>query len=303
MVLPQEALHDLERRAVNCPEGGKSPCVCDGKLGIKVSENKCPDGKFVFSNPTNLQDGTMQKVSGGRTNELQCDHLVEAQFVAKQFVDGSAMCTHFLSAAGKTDFASFKKVLNTPAGGNFVFVDFNVNEAKGKFINPKVSNDKTTGVKKIALGVADYLTKTKTTAVSAAQALKDEMDRIATANGFQSQSFSADFVKDYGTLIDNTIAAYVRSSLVLSKSELTPTSLDRANTRAAQVPAIAPAPPRQPKPKAAPKKVTKPKKTTTKKTTTPANQAKAAQKVAAAKKKATIKKTAAAKKTAVKKKN
>ncbi|KAL0573381.1 hypothetical protein V5O48_008578 [Marasmius crinis-equi] len=215
MVIPEGSLHDLERRAINCPGGGKSPCVCNGQLGIKVSENKCPDGKFVFSKPTDASNGDMQKVAGGRTPDLQCDHVVEAQFVAKEFKDGSPMCNHFLTAAtGKADFAQFKKVLNTAKGGNFVFLDKQVNNAKGKFIAGSNFN----GPKKIALGVASYLTKTRSTAKTAAQALKDEMDGIAKKNNFQS--FSAGFVNDYDALISKTINA--------------------AKSRAAKLPAAAP---------------------------------------------------------------
>ncbi|KAL0062344.1 hypothetical protein AAF712_010828 [Marasmius tenuissimus] len=289
MVIPEGSLNELERRAINCPGGGKSPCVCGGQLGIKVSENKCPDGKFVFSDPKSLNSGDMKKVAGGRTAGLQCDHLVEAQFVAKEFVNGSPMCNHFLNGAtGTADFAAFKRVLNTAQGGNFVFLDTTVNNAKGKFIAGKSFN----GAKKIALGVASYLTKTRSDAKSAAQALKAEMDRIATANNFQS--FSANFANDYDALIGTTITV--------------------ATTRAAALKAVAPPPPKQPaqtvgkkrpasgaaggspakKAKTTAKKTTT-KKTTTKKTTTP-GKATSAQKVAAARKKAAAKKTVAGKK-------
>ncbi|KAK1225784.1 hypothetical protein PQX77_011264 [Marasmius sp. AFHP31] len=299
LVIPAEgSLYELERRAINCPKGGKSPCVCGGQLGIKVSENKCPDGKFVFSNPNDLNSGTMEKVAGGRAAGLQCDHVVEAQIVAKQFVDGSDMCNHFLNdATGPADFKAFKDVLNTAKGGNFVFLDTTVNNAKGKFIAGKSFN----GAKKIALGVASYLEKTRSDAKTAAKALKDEMDRIATADKDENKhfaSFSDSFVADYDKLIGTAITA--------------------AENRAKALKAVAPPPPKQPAPKTAGTKrpasdaadggsPTKKAKTTTqttakttiqttaKKTATP-KKAAPARKVAGVRKKAAAKKTVAGKK-------
>ncbi|KAJ8079885.1 hypothetical protein PM082_016710 [Marasmius tenuissimus] len=290
MVIPAGALHELGRRAINCPQGGKSPCVCDGKLGIKVSENKCPDGKFVFSNPTDLNSGEMERVAGGRDAGLQCDHLVEAQFVAKAFVDGSPMCDHFLNGAkGKEDFKAFKDVLNTAKNGNFVFLDTTVNNAKGKFIAGKSFN----GAKKIALGVASYLKKTRSDAGKAAKALKDEMDRIAAGAPEEFESFNASFANDYDKLIQGAI--------------------DAAEARAKDLKAVAPPPPKppaqtagkkRPAPDAASSSPAKKAKTTanqatTKSTTTPgtaktSGKVTPAQKAPAAGKKGAVKKTPAA---------
>ncbi|KAL0060904.1 hypothetical protein AAF712_012298 [Marasmius tenuissimus] len=210
----------IEKRSTTCPKGGKSPCACNGQIGLRASQLKnCPKEKLDFKDPTNLQSGELDKFpfpNGSRAGTgIQCDHLVELQFIKEQMTD--KMCDHFLKSP--KDMTAFRSFLNT-SPDNLVLLNAKVNDAKGKCFNPSVK----LGNEQAALGVVDYVERIKSDAKIFAGKIKDEMDRIAKAGGFLQSSFQSTFAEDYVKKLDNVISTYV------SGDEISfPLNLDKLN--------------------------------------------------------------------------
>ncbi|KAK1223604.1 hypothetical protein PQX77_013533 [Marasmius sp. AFHP31] len=194
----------LVRRSRTCPGGGKSPCACNGKIGLRASQlKKCSDEKLDFKDPTNLKSGVLDKFpfpnKSRRGTGVDCDHVVELQFIKGQMT--GKMCDHFSSPQGKKDMTKFRSFINN-SGPNLILVNKKVNDAKGKYVgNPTV--DLTN--QQIALGVVDYVTRIKSDATIIAGQIKDEMDKIAKSAGFAS--FPSTFAEDYTKKLDIVIAA------------------------------------------------------------------------------------------------
>ncbi|KAF9260927.1 hypothetical protein L218DRAFT_1079004 [Marasmius fiardii PR-910] len=207
LVIPsEEASVHLEARATNCPAGGKSPCACGGQIGLRASSLNCPNQKFTFDNPTDPKNGKMSKKAGTKGAGLQCDHLVELQFISQQMT--ADMCKHFLTAAGKKDMTRFRSFINKSP--NLVLVDSKVNDAKGKCFNPavKLSDGKS------ALGVVSYVGAIQSEATSVAGKIKAEMDSIAQAAKFTS--FKSSFASDYSSTLNGVISTAKKNAARLS---------------------------------------------------------------------------------------
>ncbi|KAL0575671.1 hypothetical protein V5O48_006303 [Marasmius crinis-equi] len=185
-----------------CPLGGKPPCVCGGKIGLRSTVNcKLPDGKFDFVNPTDPKDGAMTKTapaaSKGKGSGLEC---VELQFIDSQMKSTSAMCKHFI-AEGKNgpDMKKFRSFINN-GSDKIVLANKQVNDAKGKCLrNSKVQ----LGNGKAAAGVASYVGQIKSDAEKVAQKIKEKMDEIG--KGKFKPGFKATFAKDYAKALDGVI--------------------------------------------------------------------------------------------------
>ncbi|KAL0567529.1 hypothetical protein V5O48_014464 [Marasmius crinis-equi] len=188
-----------------CPLGGKRPCACGGQIGLRSNVDcALKDGNFDFANPTDPKDGAMTKItpaaSKGLGSGLECDHLVELQFISDQMVAGSAMCKHFL-AEGKNgpDMKNFRSFINK-GSDKLVLVNKPVNDAKGKcLLNPTVQ----LGDGKIAAGVSSYVEQIKSDAEKAAQKIKEKMDDIAKKGKFTS--FKSTFAADYVNVLNGVI--------------------------------------------------------------------------------------------------
>lgn len=174
-------VHQLETRAAKCADGGASPCICGGALGIRDPKvaSKCPTGNsFQFTNKASGTVGTVKSVTGNQ-GTLQCDHIVELQFIADQVATNPDICTHFQSAAGKADLTSFVATIN--AQPNLEFVEGVVNGAKGQLFS---GNTLSATTQKAADGVESYLGLLKGAKVNAAaKAVDDKMTAIMTKIG------------------------------------------------------------------------------------------------------------------------
>jgi len=189
----------LETRAT-CTSGA-SPCICNNALGIrdpKVASN-CPTANsFQFVNKASGTDGTVKSVTGNQ-GALQCDHIVELQFIADEINKNQAICTHFTSAAGKADFDAFFKTINNQP--NLEFVEGTVNNAKGKLFS---GNTLASTTQKAASGVESYMTLLKASKVAAAaQAVDNKMTTIMTGAG--GTGFTG-FVAAYNAKVTSVIA-------------------------------------------------------------------------------------------------
>jgi histone H1/5 len=174
-------VHQLETRAGKCADGGASPCICGGALGIRDPKvaSKCPTAtSFQFTNKASGTIGTVKSVAGNQ-GTLQCDHIVELQFIADQVATNPDICTHFQSAAGKADLTSFVATIN--AQPNLEFVEGVVNGAKGQLFS---GNTLSATTQKAADGVQSYLGLLKGAKVNAAaKAVDDKMTAIMTTIG------------------------------------------------------------------------------------------------------------------------
>jgi len=130
---------------------------------------------------------------------MECDHVVELQFIADEIAKNPAICTHFQQNAA--DLASFVNTINdTP---NLALVESVVNNAKGVLFGDKTFQ-KTT--QKAVNGVASYMTllKAETSApfTGGAQALSDALDTLMSpAKGFTS------FQATYNAKVNQVIAS------------------------------------------------------------------------------------------------
>ncbi|KAK1229027.1 hypothetical protein PQX77_007929 [Marasmius sp. AFHP31] len=178
----------LDKRAA-CSTSGESPCICGGALGIRRKNLKCPAAAFAFVDKTSTTDGKVKKQSSNFGLQVQCDHMVELQFIADKINAVPGICTKFQSAAGKADFDAFFDTINTSP--NLVFVESSVNLAKGILFSGKSFGTQTD--QKAASGVSSYLGLIKNDAENAADTIKAKMDSIMGAgNGFSS-TFSSDY--------------------------------------------------------------------------------------------------------------
>ncbi|KAL0056642.1 hypothetical protein AAF712_016752, partial [Marasmius tenuissimus] len=148
--------------------------------------------KFTSTKPTN---GNMKEFKDNK-GALQCDHMVELQYIKEEIEKVGAICTFFTSgAAGAAKFEEFKTTIN--AQPNLVFVDSKVNGAKGFLFGDK--NFGPQSFSKTAKGVASYLKLIKSDAKESAETIKKAMDSIMSPKG---SSFGANFVSQYTSKMD-----------------------------------------------------------------------------------------------------
>ncbi|KAJ7511399.1 hypothetical protein B0H11DRAFT_1899861 [Mycena galericulata] len=141
-------LNNLEART-DCADGNPSPCICGGAKGIRKKTLQCGNQSFKFTDPASPTDGTVSLVPSdapyqGNSGSLQCDHIVELQFIANE-IDKVA-------AIWKASFDTFFDTIN--AVPNLIFVESTVNNAKGIVLGGKSFVDTTS---KAASGVVSYL--------------------------------------------------------------------------------------------------------------------------------------------------
>nr|GAT48203.1 predicted protein [Mycena chlorophos] len=160
LALPTRMLpeHSLEMRtgSKKCPGGNAPPCVCSTGLGLWLSGSlKCGASALTFQNPADPTDATLDLLSHNfGVTHLECDHIVELQFIAKEITAVPGICTHFQSGTqGKDDYKSFLNVINNLP--NLLLVDENVNAAKGVLVGGKNLDTGTTQL--AALGSVNYL--------------------------------------------------------------------------------------------------------------------------------------------------
>ncbi|KAL0581797.1 hypothetical protein V5O48_000276 [Marasmius crinis-equi] len=194
----------LDKRA-KCGDNGESPCICNGALGIRKKALKCPAAAFAFVDKTSATDGKVKKQSGNLGLNVQCDHMVELQFIADKINAVPGICTHLQSTAGKADFTDFFDTINNPP--NLVFVEASVNGAKGVLFGGKsfaTGTDQKAALSVLQVlgdektGVASYLGLIKTDAKSAADTIKSKMETIMGAG----KGFASTFSSDYTALMD-----------------------------------------------------------------------------------------------------
>ncbi|KAJ7346870.1 hypothetical protein DFH08DRAFT_204451 [Mycena albidolilacea] len=180
------------RTEEKCADNRLAPCTCHGALGLRLDSthlsSNCPAQSFKFTNPASGKDGTVALVPDN-LGEVQCDHIVELQFIANQIQKVPGICRHFQSTTGTADFQTFFNTINSQP--NLVFVQSTVNHAKGIVFSNR--NFKGT-TEKAAAGVVSYLglLQSNGDATRAADTIDAAMTRIMGAgNGFQT--FQAHF--------------------------------------------------------------------------------------------------------------
>ena len=53
----------LIRTSANYPDGNGPPCVCNNQLDLRQKKLQCPSKPFVFSKPTDPEDGTQEQAA------------------------------------------------------------------------------------------------------------------------------------------------------------------------------------------------------------------------------------------------
>lgn len=271
-----------------CGDGGLRPCVCNDALSLRIAKPPCDKSALIFTNAASTTDASMKIVTPAPAG-INCDHMVELQFVKKKMTENPAICKHFQTAAGKKDFKSFFDTINSNV--NLINVDSKVNNAKATMFGGKNFGART--VKKSANGLAFYLKSQKAKEKKSAAAINKKMDQIMGAGkGFKN------FAQEYNTLWDVTIPAKIKAQVSKLKDTVAPTKKKAKTTKPKTVTppatgtkrkrptggASGPKPPSAKKPKTVAPPPTKPatKKPVTKK---PVTKASTAKKTAAKKKK------------------
>ncbi|KAJ7056381.1 hypothetical protein C8F01DRAFT_1233945 [Mycena amicta] len=243
-VLAAPVSHELDARssAPACGDGNPSPCICNNAIGLRKQTLNCPAGAIVFTNPTSQTDGsithstTQKKVAN---DGLQCDHIVELQFVANEINNVPGICAHFQSAAGSADFQTLFTLLNTgtSTSGNLILTDGKINNAKGIVIAGK-KFQKT--LQKAALGAANYLQLLETNGAKYPGAgFATTIDKEMTTIMGAGKGFKAGFPSRYNTLVKKASTSYVgaiilrRAKSQASKLPTTAVATKKANIKAA----------------------------------------------------------------------
>jgi len=224
------AVYQLEARAADCLDNKPAPCICNNQLSMRLKNLKCPAKAFEFKDPASLTDATVIPVNKAHVvrDGLECDHIVEAGFVAAEINNVSGICTHFLSGAqGKADYQAFLNVVNTgtATSGNLVNVAGVINLSKGIVITGNKFGKRTS--QKSALGAANYMELLKNNGATFpgtgfATTIDQEMTRIMGTN----PGFDPGFQQRYDTTIQNAItsARQQAPSLSLVKAPSKPKS-------------------------------------------------------------------------------
>ncbi|KAK7033598.1 hypothetical protein VNI00_012835 [Paramarasmius palmivorus] len=144
-------------------------------------------------------------------SDLQCDHIVELQFVAARITPD--MCGHFEKSP--QDLSSFFAVLNGKK--NLVDLPARVNGAKGVLFGGKSFDIGTT--RKDAAGVASFFGLITTDAEASAIKINEEMEKImGKGKGFTN------FVKEYMNKVKVDFPTKIQKSL----PQLSPASIPPA---------------------------------------------------------------------------
>ncbi|KAJ7056256.1 hypothetical protein C8F01DRAFT_1233877 [Mycena amicta] len=244
-VLAAPVSHDLDARSSTtaCGDGNPSPCICNNAIGLRKKSLNCPAGAIVFTNPTSQTDGSVTQTTQKKVSNdgLQCDHIVELQFVADEIDDVPGICAHFQSAAGAADFETLFTLLNTGTStkGNLILTDGKINNAKGIVIAGKNFKDT---IQKAALGVANYLQLLETNGATYPGAgFATEIDDKMTTIMGAGNGFKAGFAGRYDTAVSKAITSAKKQAPKLSltqkvrpkKPQTSAAAAKKANAKAA----------------------------------------------------------------------
>lgn len=195
------------KKKCNDPNFSLGPCICGDELGLRKKSLSCQQVGFHFKNQASTSDGALQKVIGAQSSvgSLECDHVVELQFIAASIPDNGAACQHFLQ--NKNDFQTFFDEINS--SDNLVFVEDEVNTAKlSVFSGTFNANTFKTTNSKAASGVVSYLELLKTGQFfNVATTISSKLDSIVGGT---------DLMGGFQTKVNNQVAEGIR----LTKQQL-----------------------------------------------------------------------------------
>jgi len=191
----------LSARANTQCSASTEPCICGNTLGLRLGALKCPGTTFKFKNPNDPTDGTLEKVTSNLgVAGVQCDHIVELQFIAGEIPDNSNACTKF--AANPAQYQQFFDTINS--GNNLVDIPGTSNNAKGQLFKGNTLSSTTS---KAANGLVNYLEAVTANGntypgTGVAQTISNALDTaVGAGNGFQ-----AGFQGRYDTKVASVIA-------------------------------------------------------------------------------------------------